>query len=171
MDGSLETLKSLEKDGFLFKGQLYKVRVLIITVDTIARSDLNNTTRFNGEAGCDFCLHPGEQINKGRGSVRVYPQPDAEADEDASRELIVYPLRSLEQHLRDVRQAVASGQRVSGIIGPNPFMNLPNFDFVKALVPDYLHSGCQGVFKLYINILTSKKNQMGNNPGFLVKTK
>ena len=170
MDGSLETLKSLEKDGFLFKGQLYKVRVLIITVDTIARSDLNNTTRFNGEAGCDFCLHPGEQINKGRGSVRVYPQPDAEADEDASRELIVYPLRSLEQHLRDVRQAVASGQRVSGIIGPNPFMNLPNFDFVKALVPDYLHSGCQGVFKLYINILTSKKT-IGQQPWFLGKNK
>lgn len=169
MDGFLERLKSLEKDGFVYNGILFKVRVLVITVDTIARSELNSTTRCNGEDGCDFCLHPGEQIKRG---VRVYPQPDAEAEKDTGREPIVYPLRTLEQHRRDVKIAEASGKRVNGIIGPNPFMNIPKFDFVKALVPDYfIHCCCQGVYKLFINIFTSTKRPNGQQSWFLGKNK
>lgn len=155
MDGSIEELKRIETDGFIVNGKRYKLRVLVITVDTIARSGLMDTTQCNGECGCNFCLHPGEQIQKGRGSIRVYPQPDPEYDEDNSREHITFPLRNLEQHLRDVDLAVRSGKRVNGVIGPNPFMKLPDFDFVKALVPEYLHSCCHGSFKLYLELLTS----------------
>jgi hypothetical protein len=94
-------------------------------------------------------------------------EPDPDDDEDAGRKHIVFPLRTLEQHLRDVKQAVASQKRVHGITRPNPFMNLPNFDFVKALVPEYLHSCCHGVFRLYLTILTSTKKPNGKKPWFL----
>ncbi|KAI9550670.1 hypothetical protein GHT06_004573 [Daphnia sinensis] len=92
MDGSIANLKRLERDGFHFGGKVYKIRVLIITVDTIARSGLINTTQHNGDCGCNFCLHPGEQISKGRGSIRVYPQPDPEFDENNNLEHITYTL-------------------------------------------------------------------------------
>ena len=167
MDGPIASLKKIEKDGFLVKGKQYKLKVLVITVDTIARSGMGNTTQCNGMCGCDFCLHPGEQVPKGRGSVRVYPQPDPELDEANDREHITYPLRTLEQHLRDVDLAVSSGTRVNGIIGPNPFMKLPEFDFVKALVPEYLHSCCHGSFKLYVDLLTSKVGGNGKKEWFV----
>lgn len=64
MEGSIAKLKTLERDGFHYNGKLYKIRVLVITVDTIARSALTNTTQHNGDCGCDFCLHPGQQIFK-----------------------------------------------------------------------------------------------------------
>ncbi len=42
---------------------------------SLVSARLTNTTQHNGDCGCDFCLHPGQQISKGRGSIRVYPQP------------------------------------------------------------------------------------------------
>jgi hypothetical protein len=43
--------------------------------------------------------------------------------------------------------AEKSGKIVNGVVaGPNPFLELHDFDFVKALVSDYLHSGFQVVF-------------------------
>jgi hypothetical protein len=38
--------------------------------------------------------------------------------------------------------AEKSGKIVNDVVaGPNPFLELHDFDFVKALVSDYLHSG------------------------------
>jgi hypothetical protein len=167
MRGSIAKLKKLERDGFHYNGKLYKIRVLVITVDTIARSALTNTTQHNGDCGCDFCLHPGEQISKGRGTIRVYPQPDEEFDEENNLEHLTYSSRSLEQHLRDVKMAMESGQRINGVVGPNIFMDLPDFDFIKALVPDYLYSCCQGVFKSYIILFTSTVGENGKKEWYL----
>lgn len=161
MRGSIAKLKKLERDGFHYNGKLYKIRVLVITVDTIARSALTNTTQHNGDCGCDFCLHPGEQISKGRGTIRVYPQPDEEFDEENNLEHLTYSSRSLEQHLRDVKMAMESGQRINGVVAPNPFMDLPDFNFIKALVLDYLHSCCQGVFKDYIILFIATVGENG----------
>nr|CAH0104296.1 unnamed protein product [Daphnia galeata] len=91
----------------------------------------------------------------GRGSIRVYPQPDPKFDEENNLEHFTYSPRSLEQHLRDIDLAVESGQRIIGVVSPNPFMHLHDFEFIKALVPDYLHSCCQGVFKGYIILFTT----------------
>lgn len=51
----------LEREGIFFKDVKYKVRVVIISTDTVARPLVRNTTQFNGEYGCDFCLHPGKK--------------------------------------------------------------------------------------------------------------
>jgi hypothetical protein len=60
----------------------------------------------------------------------------------------------LAQHWREYDLAVESGERIYEVVTSNPFMDLPDFDFVKALIPDYLHSCSQGVFKSYIILFT-----------------
>lgn len=132
-------------------GIIYKVRVLIISTDTVARPLVRNSTQFNGEFGCDFCLHPGERVPKGKGSVRVYPQPNS------------YPTfkpRSMEQHKKDLELVgMLKNKPVHGIVGPNPFQKLADFDHVEAYVPEYMHSCCLGVFKMFIKLWTDKKHK------------
>ncbi len=60
LEWAMKELKRFQEDGFLVDGIQYRVRVLIITTDTVARPVLKNTTQFNGKFGCDFCLHPGQ---------------------------------------------------------------------------------------------------------------
>jgi hypothetical protein len=59
LDWIIEEWTRLERDGIMINGTRYKVRVLIITTDTVARPVIRNTSQYNGEYGCDFCLHPG----------------------------------------------------------------------------------------------------------------
>lgn len=56
---------------------------------------------------------------------------------------------------------------VNGIFGPTPLTKLKNFDFVKSFVPEYMHSVCQGVFKIYTSLFTSTKNGNGKEQWFL----
>lgn len=63
MDWIMSEWARLERDGVLFKNVKYKVRVVIIATDTVARPLMRNTTQFNGEYGCDFCFHPGKNNN------------------------------------------------------------------------------------------------------------
>ncbi|KAM3597487.1 uncharacterized protein V6R79_005250 [Siganus canaliculatus] len=49
-----------------------KVFCLVCSSDAVARPLLRNCTQFNGEHGCDWCLHPGTMVGKGRGHMRSY---------------------------------------------------------------------------------------------------
>jgi hypothetical protein len=103
LDGVIEELNRLKREGFTFKGITYKIRVLIVTTDTVVRPLLLNTTQFNGQYGCYFCLHPGERISKGTkggGGARVYPNSDPDGEEP-----MTFPPRSLDQHLHDLKGA------------------------------------------------------------------
>ena len=62
LEFALKELKSLESDPIEFNGIKYLFRPLIVSVDTIARPIVRNSTQFNGEFGCDWCLHPGKNI-------------------------------------------------------------------------------------------------------------
>lgn len=54
-----------------------RVVAALMVCDSVARSILQNMTKqFNGQYGCSHRLHPGEQVEKGRGTVRVYPYKD-----------------------------------------------------------------------------------------------
>lgn len=53
-----------------------RVVAALMMCDSVARPILQNMTQFNGQYGCSLCLHPGEQVEKGNGSVRVYPYKD-----------------------------------------------------------------------------------------------
>ena len=69
MDWIMGEWAPLEHDGILFKNVKYKVRVVIKETDKVARPLMRNTTQFNGEYGCDFCLHPGKTMNNSNPTV------------------------------------------------------------------------------------------------------
>ncbi len=114
------------------------MRVLIISTGTVARPIVRNSTQYNGEFGCDFCLHPGERVQKGRGSGRVYPQPKSKPS---------FQPRSMEQHNGDKKLAQQLKIAIHGIAGSNPFEDLVGFNHVEAYIPEYMHSCCLGVLK------------------------
>lgn len=65
--------------------------------------------------------------------------------------------QSMSQHLRDLAIVLVNGKFVHGIKGNSPLGRIPDFDFIKAFIPEYMHSCCQGVFKMFINLWTSPK--------------
>lgn len=75
MDRAIEELQHLQDNGFVVDGKKYKLRVLILTTDTMARPVLKNTTQFNAAFGCDWCLLEGKIVKKGKGHTRVYCEP------------------------------------------------------------------------------------------------
>lgn len=50
-----------------------KVNVLTASCDAPARALIQNLKQFNGECGCNYCYHPGDVIDRLRGTSRVYP--------------------------------------------------------------------------------------------------
>ena len=62
LDWAIGKLKNLMDNGIVVNEILYKVRVVVITTDTVARPLLLCTAQFNGEFGCSICLHPGKYI-------------------------------------------------------------------------------------------------------------
>ena len=65
--------------------------------------------------------------------------------------------RSKEQHLHDMELVQKIGNPIHGIQGATPLAKLDDFDFIRAFVPEYLHSICQGGFKLFFRLWTLPK--------------
>ena len=70
---------------------------------------------------------------------------------------IIYTARSLEQHLKDMNEALRTDTYVHGIKSKTPLIRLPNFDFIKAFNPEYMHSCCLGIIKMFIKLWTDSK--------------
>ena len=150
MEETISELNRLQRNGFTALGKTYKVRVLIITTDSVARPLVCGTTQFNGAFGCSFCLAEGKTVKKGSGYARVYLEPTEKCD--------IPKLRTIEQHNADLAEVIRTKKRIRGIVEPTPLAKLDRFNFVEALVPEYLHSCCEGVFKLLIELWTSPKH-------------
>jgi len=86
-----------------------KVHIIVSPVDSVARPVLQEIVQFNGCYSCSFCLHKGQQISVGKGTIRVYP-----GDVRASR--------TLSQHERDCEEALEKGIPIRGVKGPSIFM-------------------------------------------------
>ncbi len=111
-----------------------KVYALCAICDAVARPLLQNFKQFNGEYGCGHCLHPGVQVRKGNGTVRVYP--------------CLEEMPELRDHNTTVRIgeiAKNNEQSILGIKGPSPVVDLPHFDLINGMVPDYMHCVLLGV--------------------------
>lgn len=116
LDRSIAELKRLSTTGIPFGELTVKLKPLVLTTDSMARTVFLDGKICRGEFGCDFCLHPGksdthiflnsnlysvfiistysgEMIKIGRGSSRVYPEPITNP---------TFQLRTLEQHEEDL---------------------------------------------------------------------
>ena len=132
--------KNLHENGFkyTFDGKEFnkKVRVLIGVCDSIARCDVKNTSQFNGKNGCGLCKHPGVQVSKGRGSVRVYP---------IKYKNVVYT-RDLRSHEETVN---FDEENSLGVKGRSILCDIPDFDIIDNLPPDWMHCVGLGVCRQF----------------------
>lgn len=94
LGAGIKELQRLGTEGMMFSDRKFIVKPTVLTTDTMARPVFLNCIQFNGKFGCNFCLHPGEQIKKGKGSTRIYPEPDNADD---------HPGRTFEQHTNDLK--------------------------------------------------------------------
>ncbi|XP_026016884.1 uncharacterized protein LOC113018025 isoform X1 [Astatotilapia calliptera] len=120
-----------------------KVFCLVCSSDAVARPLLRNCKQFNGEYGCDWCLHPGTVVPKGSGSMRSYRYDETK---QASRSKNMFVENTSEY----------------GVKGMSLLSRLPLFDIVFGFVPEYMHSVLVGVTKqligLWLNSENSKKD-------------
>ncbi|XP_050929971.1 uncharacterized protein LOC108886169 isoform X2 [Lates calcarifer] len=127
-----------------------KVFSLVCSSDAVARPLLRNCKQFNGEYGCDWCLHPGTVVKKGSGCVRSYPYDEMKQ-----------AARSNEMFRDDARQAEKTNAPKNGVKGLSLLSILPLFDIVFGFVPDYMHSVLVGVCKqlmsLWLDPVNSEK--------------
>lgn len=136
----VEECKSLSKTGLSWHDpsdksiKNAKVYVLCATCDAVARPLLQNFKQYNGKYGCSHCLHPGQQVRKGNGTVRAYP-----FEGDMSE------LREHDTTLKIGEIAQNKGHSVLGIKGPSPIIDLPHFDLINSIVPDYMHCVLLGI--------------------------
>ncbi|XP_038556391.1 uncharacterized protein LOC119889661 [Micropterus salmoides] len=126
-----------------------KVFSLVCSSDAVARPLLRNCKQFNGEYGCDWCLHPGMMVTKGGGSMRSYP-----FDENKQA------ARSTEMFMDNAKQAENSATPKNGVKGLSLLSILPLFDIVFGFVPDYMHSVLLGVSKQLVTLWLDPVNSM-----------
>lgn len=128
----------LSTEGFKVtsNGTLEKCRVVgaLMMCDSVARPILQNMTQFNGQYGCSLCLHPGEQVEKGNGTVRVYPYKEVTKRDHTSA-------------ICDAREALCTRKTVRGIKGPTCLINIPHFDIISGMPPDHMHNVHLGVVR------------------------
>ncbi|XP_062568275.1 uncharacterized protein LOC134230464 [Saccostrea cucullata] len=122
-----------------------KVHTILCSSDSIARPPMRNVKQFNGQYGCDWCLHPGEVVHKGDGHVRAYPPGE-------------YRERTHDSFVQDGLEACTSTRVVNGVKGLSPLCLLTVFNMVIGFVPDYLHSVCQGVVKQFMSLWLDSSN-------------
>lgn len=120
--------------NYKFRGKIYneKCKVLIGIFDSIARASVQLTTQFNGYYGYGLCLHPGKQVKKGKGTVRVYPLNSRG-----------YPYgKGLRSHAHFLEYV---DTLMFGIRGRSILIDLPGFDIVKGIPPDWMHAVLLGI--------------------------
>ena len=147
-------LVTWKKDGITLNS---KVHIILCTADAIARPLLRNTMQFNGRYGCDWCCDEGQQVNKGRGMVRVYPY-------DPSTKL-----RDAHSHTEAALQATNSNSTINGVKGVSVIQAIPSFDIISGFVPDYMHSTLLGVARQFGNLWFETSNH--DKPWFLSNAK
>lgn len=124
-----------------------KVHTLCCVCDAVARPLLQNFKQFNGEYGCGVCLHPGMQTRKGKGSTRVYTCPD-EKPSDRNHKTTV-----------EIGQiAEREGKTILGIKGSSALADLPLFDLINGMVPDYMHCVLLGVCRYMATLWMDSKS-------------
>ncbi|XP_051159327.1 uncharacterized protein LOC127291530 [Leptopilina boulardi] len=128
-----------------------KVHTICAPVDSPARCAIQHLKQYNGEFGCGYCLHPGEEIPFGNGHARVYCGDKHKG-------------RTLKQHLADVSTVVESSEitELNGVKGPSVIMQIPIFHIIWSFPPEYLHVVAEGVAELVTDLWFDSKHHEAN---------
>ena len=113
--------------------------------DLVAKAPSFCFCQFNGKNGCSFFLHPGERIQQGRGSIRVYPYKNQEP-----------PRRTHAQTLLHARTAERTGKAVFGVKGVSPLLRV--LEVPSQVLLDYMHLVLAGEVLRRLNIWIDRQS-------------
>ncbi|KAK7603314.1 hypothetical protein V9T40_003313 [Parthenolecanium corni] len=127
-DGVSEIVR-LYDQGITIKGVKCHFRVKLFSADAPARAAVLNVKGHSGYSSCIKCWTKGESS----GTTIYFPQVDAR-------------LRTNEEFVNCQDEDLHHG--------PSDLARIPNFDFIKMVPFDYMHSVCLGVMKKFLHFWT-----------------
>ena len=98
--------------------------------------------QFNGHFGCIICLHPGERVSKGKGTVQIYP---------------VY--EDTPERRNQAQLAEAIKKPLFGVLGTSPLHDV--LCIPDSLILDYMHLVLEGEFQRRLFIWLNGQDQNG----------
>ena len=104
--------------------------------------------QFSGKNGCSICLHPGERVQRGKGSIWIYPYSNQEP-----------PRRTHAQTLLYARTAERTGKTIFGVKGFSPMLHV--LDIPSQVLLDYMHLVLAGEFPRRLNIWLDNQSENG----------
>ena len=116
--------------------------------DLVAKAPSLCFCQFNGKNGCSVCLHPGERVQQGRGSIRIYPYKNQEP-----------PRRTHAQTLLHARTAERTRKAVFGVKGVSPLLRV--LKVPCQILLDYMHLVLAGEFLRRLNIWINNQSDQG----------
>ena len=128
-----------------------KVKVLNVhghIADLVAKAPSLNFRQFNGHFGCSICLHPGERIAKGKGTVQIYP-----VYEDIPER------RNHSDTMDQAQLAQATKKSLFGVLGTSPLHDVLRIP--DSLILDYMHLVLEGEFVRRLSIWLNGQDENG----------
>ena len=101
--------------------------------DLVAKAPSLSFCQYNGKSGCSICLHPGERIQQGIGSIRIYPYTNQ-----------LPPQRTYAHTLIHAQVAERTGKAVFGVKGLSPLLRI--LDVPCKVLLHYMHLILAGEF-------------------------
>jgi hypothetical protein len=123
-----------------------KILAIVCCADAPAKCMLQGTNQFNGEYGCNYCLHKGEVRNKGNGYVRVYPLQDTTK---RTHDLIIS---------HGSKNVQSKNKHEMGVKTLTPLLLLDKFDMVIGFTIDYMHCILLGIVRQFLDLWLNTKH-------------
>lgn len=139
-----EELQNLS-EGFVFKGQVFRVAVTHAAFDLPAKAMFQQTMQYNGYDGCGYCNEHGEKTDAGVRFVNRHENIRMRTHEDFVR----FMAKVMTTQNAEIIE--------NGIIGISPGICFDHFDMVKSFCIDYMHNVLIGVTKSTMEFWLSPK--------------
>lgn len=131
----------------------------VATLDTPAKSAVQNMMYHSGEFSCPHCEHPGESCESGKGHNIIFPlKPNP-------------PVRRTHERMIEQADKVSGDESLyheKGVKGPTRASLIPHFDIATSFVVDYQHCILLGVMKKLLRTWCIAKY---SSPKFYIKKK
>ncbi|KAL7292272.1 hypothetical protein TKK_0013884 [Trichogramma kaykai] len=135
----VDMFNSITSNGILCnlknKDVIIKPFMITCCVDAPARAAVQGMKQFNGNFGCNWCIHKGR-----KDGAMLYQIMNEVPRLRTKTETVAIMLNFAEQS--DI---------ILGIKYPSPLICLPFFDIIEGMIPDYMHCCLEGVAARMLN--------------------
>ena len=170
MGAFADHLNDLSENGIecdiLGQNRCIKFYCICCCVDSVARAPMQGLTQFNGNYGCNWCLHPGEWSKKYH--FMTYPALSSKVE-----------VRTEDQALRDIEEFVNADIRSKkknkdighGFKYKASITKLQYFDLIEGFTVDYMHNIALGVARQFAKYWFQSKSRGKNKKKYAITPK